>query len=230
MAQAQQQQQQPQPPPLTEEQTALSDAHFNPVDFEFDAETGMLSSPTHDLQLLNALSRSIASLPPQIGVPPPPNVVPPQRSMAVNQAREQGKEAFKRKEYAEAIKLFTLAIDVAASRPLWEAAVISRDELAVCLANRSAAFAAVEDWVDSYVDADAVVQLKKPWLKGHYRKGLALHKMGRHDEAREAYLLGLQFDPESPDLLQAISDLPAPKKASPSSQPSKKAAGKKATA
>lgn len=195
---AQQQQAPPQPPPLTEEQTALSDAHFTPVSFEFDAAKGVITSPTHDLSLLNALSRSIAALPPQIGLPPPPNVVPPQRSMAINQAKEQGREAFKRKDYADAIKLFTLAIDVAASRPLWEAAVVARDELAVCLANRSAAFAAVEDWVDSYVDADAVVQLKKPWLKGHYRKGLALHKMGRYEEARQAYRMGLQFDPESP--------------------------------
>lgn len=204
MAQPQAQMAPPPPPALTEEQKALSDAHFNPVSFEFDAATGTFSSPTHDLQLLNALSRSIASLPPQFGVPPPPNIVPPQRSLAVNQAREQGKEAFKRKEYAEAIKLFTLAIDVAASRPLWEAAVIGRDELAVCLANRSAAFAAVEDWVDSYVDADAVVQLKRPWLKGHYRKGMALRKMGRNQEAREAYLLGLQFDPESPVSLRSM--------------------------
>ncbi|PWN27877.1 tetratricopeptide repeat domain-containing protein [Jaminaea rosea] len=129
--------------------------------------------------------------------------------MAVNQAREQGKEAFKRKEYAEAIKLFTLAVDMAASRPLWEMAALARDELAVCLCNRSAAFAAVGDWVDSYVDADAVVQLKRPWLKGHYRKGVALREMGRGEEAREALRVGLQFDPESPDLLKALAEVPA---------------------
>lgn len=98
----------------------------------------------------------------------------------------------------EAIKLFTLAVDMAASRPLWEMAALARDELAVCLCNRSAAFAAVGDWVDSYVDADAVVQLKRPWLKGHYRKGVALREMGRGEEAREALRVGLQFDPESP--------------------------------
>lgn len=186
------------PPAPTAEQTALSDAHFNPVDFTIDDKTGIISSPTHDLGVLNALARSIAQIPQHIGLPPPPNVVQPQRSMAINQAREQGKEAFQRKDYAEAIKLFTLAVDVAASRPLWEPAAMVRDELAVCLANRSSAFAAVEDWVDSLVDAEAVVQLKKPWLKGHYRKGLALAKMERWQEAREAYQLGLQFDPDSP--------------------------------
>lgn len=215
MAQPQQQQQQapPQPPPLTAEQQALNDAHFSPIPFTIDPKTSLLSTPTsHDLGITNVLSRMLASMaenqrqqnPAAVAsgqlaaLPPPPNVIPPQRSLAVNQAREQGKEAFKRKEYSEAIKLFTLAIDMAASRPLWEMAALARDELAVCLANRSAAFAAVEDWVDSLVDADAVVQLKRPWLKGHYRKGVALSKMGRYEEAREALRLGLQFDPESP--------------------------------
>lgn len=186
------------PPPMTDEQIALSDAHFEAVDLQYDAKTGNVTSPTHDLILLNALSRSLAALPPQIGIPPPANILPPQRSMAINQAREQGVNAHKKGDYAEAIKFFTLAIDVAASRPLWESAQVARDELSVCLANRSAAFAAVEDWVNSLVDAEAVVELKKPWLKGHYRKGNALVKLGRYDEARQAYLLGLQFDPDSP--------------------------------
>ncbi|CAO1624890.1 unnamed protein product [Sympodiomycopsis kandeliae] len=197
------------PPPLTEEQIALSDAHFEAVDLKYDAKSGTLSSPTHDLTLLNALSRSLAALPPQIGFPPPPNVLPPQRSMAINQAREQGNAAFKKGEYAEAIKFFTLAIDVAASRPLWESAQVARDELAVCLANRSAVFYQVEDWVNALVDAEAVVQLKKPWLKGHFRKGNALVKLHRYAEARRAYLLGLQFDPDSVDLRAALEKVPA---------------------
>lgn len=185
------------PPAPTPEQVALSDAHFNPVSFEYDADTGILKSPNHDLGLLNALARSLSSLPPQIGVPPPPNVLAPQRSMAVNQAKEQGVAAFKKQQYAEAIKLFTLAIDVAASRPLWESAAVAREELAVCLANRSAAFAAVEDWVDSLADAEAVVKLKKSWTKGHFRRGNALRELKRDAEARQAYLMGLQWDPES---------------------------------
>ena len=193
----QQQQQQGLPPPPTAEQTALSDAYFKEVKFDYDEKTGNLSSPTHDFTLLNAIAKSLQSIPPQFVVPPPPNVLPPQRSMAITQAKDRGVAAFKKKDYAEAIREFTLAVDVSASRPLWEAAQVVRDELAVNLNNRSATFAAVEDWVNSLVDAEAVVQLKKPWFKGHYRKGLALSKLGRYQEARDAYLEGLQFDPES---------------------------------
>lgn len=186
------------PPPLTDEQIALSDAHFEPVELHYDEKSGTVQSPTHDMGLLNALSRSLAALPPQIAFPPPPNIVPPQRSMAINQAREQGVAAFKKGDYSDAIKFFTLAIDVAASRPLWESAQTARDELSAGLANRSAAFAAVKDWVNSLVDAEAVVQIKKPWLKGHFRKGNALVKLGRYAEARQAYQLGLQYSPDNP--------------------------------
>lgn len=185
------------PPAPSEEQIALNDSHFKPVPLSMDPTTHALSSPTHDLTVLNALIRSLKGLPAQIPVPPPPNVVPPQRSMAINKAKEDGNTAFRSKNYVEAIKLFTLAIDVAASRPLWENNQMARDEMALCLANRSAALAAVEDWIGALCDADACIKLKRPWSKAHYRKGKALQGLGRLDEAKEAYELGLQFDPRS---------------------------------
>jgi translocation protein SEC72 len=117
--------------------------------------------------------------------------------MAINKAKEDGNTAFRKQQYAEAVRLFTLAIDVAASRPLWENNQMARDELALCLANRSAALAAVQEWVGALCDAEACVKLKRPWPKAHYRKGKALEGLGRHSEAREAYELGLQFDPRS---------------------------------
>lgn len=185
------------PPMPNEEQMALNDAGFKQVPLAIDPSTNQLASPTHDVTVLNALVRSLKSLPPQIPIPPPPNVVPPQRSMAVNKAKEDGNAAFRAQKYAEAIKSFTLAIDVAASRPLWENNQLARDEMALCLANRSAALAAVHDYIGALSDADACVKLKRPWSKAHFRKGKALQGLGRLDEAREAYDLGLQFDPRS---------------------------------
>ena len=186
------------PPPPTEEQMALSDANFQTVPLGIDPNTNLLASPTHDVNLINALIRSLQQLPPQMPFPPPPNVVPPQRSMAVNKAREDGVAAFKKGELVEAIKMFTLAIDVAASRPLWEANQIARDELAACLANRSAALAAAEDWIGALCDADAVIKIKKPWTKGYFRKGKALVGLERYKEAKEAFEQGQQYDPDNP--------------------------------
>jgi translocation protein SEC72 len=191
------------PPAPTEEQLAFADAGFKSVPLALDAASNQLVSPTHDLTVLNALIRSLASLPPQLAFPPPPNVVPPQRSMAVAKAKEDGVAAFAAGNLSEAIRLFTLAIDVAASRPLWENNAIARDELALCLANRAAAFLEAHAFLEALADAEAVVQLKKPWSKGHFRKGKALHKLGRREEAKEAFELGLCFDPESTVSAQA---------------------------
>ncbi|KAK0531533.1 hypothetical protein OC834_002924 [Tilletia horrida] len=196
------------PPAPTAEQQAVTDAQFRPVPLQYNPETGTLESPILDLGVLNALIRSLASLPKEIPIPPPPNVLPPQRSMAINKAKEDGNAAYRKKDWANAIRMYTLAVDVAASRPLWESNTVARDELSVCLANRSAAFAAVEDWIGALSDADALIKLKRNWSKGHYRKGKALVGLGRHAEARESFQLGLQFEPDNPDLKKAIEELP----------------------
>lgn len=194
-----QQQQAQAPPEPTEEQLAFADAGFRQVPLGFDPTTQQLQTPSaaHDLTVLNALIRSLQALPTTMPVPPPPNAVPPQRSYAIAKAKEDGNEAFKKGDMAEAIRLFTLAIDVGASRPLWENNQVARDELSVCLANRSAAFAEVGDWIGALCDAEAVVKLKKPWSKAHFRKGKALAGLERYNDARESYNLGLSFDPDS---------------------------------
>ncbi|KAK0543545.1 hypothetical protein OC846_000580 [Tilletia horrida] len=196
------------PPAPTAEQQAVTDAQFRPVPLQFNPETGTLDSPILDLGVLNALIRSLASLPKEIPIPPPPNVLPPQRSMAINKAKEDGNAAYRKKDWATAIRMYTLAVDVAASRPLWESNNVAKDELSLCLANRSAAFAAVEDWIGALCDADALIKLKRNWSKGHFRKGKALVGLQRYAEARESFQLGLQFEPDNPDLKKAIEELP----------------------
>lgn len=58
---------------------------------------------------------------------------------------------------------------MALSRPPWELAQVSRDEAAIALCNRSAAFALANAWANALADADVVVRLKRSWTKGHFR-------------------------------------------------------------
>lgn len=96
---------------------------------------------------------------------------------------------------------------MALSRPPWELAALSRDETAIALCNRSAAFAFANNWGAALADAETVVALKRPWTKGHFRwvlseaeaecrKSRALVGLGRLEEARQALIDGLQFEPE----------------------------------
>lgn len=147
-----------------------------------------------DLGPLNQLARLLLSSPGQV-FPGKPEPVPNQRSTEVNQHKMVGNDFFQRREYPEAIKHYTLSADKAAARPLFEANVYARDELAITICNRSAAYFLMGNHLEALVDANAVIALKRPWVKGHFRRGKALQGLGRLEEAREAYLLGLQFDP-----------------------------------
>lgn len=70
-----------------------------------------------------------------------------------------------------------------------------REELSTVLSNRSAAYFENGDLLSALTDAEAVIQLKKPWSKGHFRKAKALIALGYLAQAREAIQYGLQFDP-----------------------------------
>jgi tetratricopeptide (TPR) repeat protein len=70
-----------------------------------------------------------------------------------------------------------------------------REELSAVLSNRSAANCEAEDFIGALVDAEQVIQLKRNWTKGHFRKAKALLGMKRYEEARDAVELGLAFEP-----------------------------------
>ncbi|GAA6053406.1 hypothetical protein JCM3770_002308 [Rhodotorula araucariae] len=190
--------------PLAIDTTPLCPA---PVSFAAGSALPAHITP-EDLQPLNELARVLLTASnPAVVFPPPPQPVPNERSSKVARAKEAGNNAFKKHEWADAIKLYTISAEMAASRPVFEANVYARDELALALCNRSAAYLCAGELVNALVDADAVVQLKRPWIKGHFRKGKALVAMGRLDEGREAFLLGLQFDPTAEELQQAVAEV-----------------------
>lgn len=149
-----------------------------------------------DLVPLNQLARILLANP-NIIFPGKPEPVPNPRSQQVAKAKEDGNTHFRNHDFAKAVELYTLSAELAAQRPVFEANVYARDELAITLCNRSAAYAALKQWVNALVDAEAVISLKRPWVKGHFRKGKALQGLERLEEAREAFLLGLQFDPSA---------------------------------
>ncbi|GMK59809.1 hypothetical protein CspeluHIS016_0900260 [Cutaneotrichosporon spelunceum] len=149
---------------------------------------------------LNYMQQFMKNAPPE-AVPPPPNVQPPpQRAEQIKQIKEAGNTAFKAGNIPGAINNYSRSADMALSRPPWEVAAISRDETAIALCNRSAAFAAAGAWANALADADAVISLKRPWTKGHFRRARALVGLGRFEDAQDAIVDGLQFEPDEKDL------------------------------
>ncbi|KAG0215803.1 hypothetical protein BGX28_008113 [Mortierella sp. GBA30] len=155
---------------------------------------------------INDLTRHLKSTNGQV---PPPGAVLPLRSQQIAKMREDGNVHFRAQRHQEAIAAYTNAINIAFDRPLWEPSGIAREELAVLLCNRSAAYIARKDWVNAYVDAEGVIELKRPWSKGHFRLGKALFGMGRIEEGIEALKLGLSFDHESAEIQKALKEAEA---------------------
>jgi hypothetical protein len=72
-----------------------------------------------------------------------------------------------------------------------------RDELSAVLSNRSAAACEAGDHIGALVDAGHVIELRRNWTKGHFRRAKALIGLGRFQEARDAVDLGLAFEPNN---------------------------------
>ncbi|KAI8376883.1 hypothetical protein BD560DRAFT_445404 [Blakeslea trispora] len=140
---------------------------------------------------------------------PPPNVPNPTRNAQVTRLKEEGNKHFKQNNFPEAIRFYTMAVDLSWSRPLWEPLAFQyvKEELAPVLSNRSAAYLSLKNYVEAYVDAEMVTRLKREWSKGWFRKGKALVGLARIEEAAEAFQTGLRFDHESEELKKALTEI-----------------------
>jgi translocation protein SEC72 len=101
------------------------------------------------------------------------------------------------KRHLEAIGRYTMAASVAAQRYPWEANQFMREELSTILSNRSAAYFEAGDYIGAIADADTVIQLRRNWSKGHFRKAKGLLGLGKWEDAKDAVRLGLQFEPNN---------------------------------
>lgn len=158
--------------------------------------TSSSDKPIHDaVSLINELHTQFKSLETPNNIPPPPIPVNPKRTAQINKLRETAGQAAAKKNNAEAVKLLTYALDMAAARPDWEPVGLKREELAACYLGRAAAYAEMREWVDAYRDAVCSTECKRgPTVtpqgqrimgnpKAYLIGGKALMEMGRTEEA-----------------------------------------------
>jgi translocation protein SEC72 len=159
-----------------------------------------------DFQALNQLYNNFNRLDQRC--PPPPSKQPPLvRSAQITKLRDSANASVKMHKLEEAVKFYSLAIDMALARPVWESANLCRDETVILLFNRSTVKFMLKEYAESLADAEAVVEMKRPWAKGHLRKGKALQAMGQLEEAKKAIELGLMYDPNDNDCNLALKDI-----------------------
>ncbi|KAF3034314.1 hypothetical protein E8E12_004064 [Didymella heteroderae] len=156
-----------------------------------------------ELAALNALHRGLLAVETPTGTPPPPVPVNPKRSGQISKLRESGNAEFRKGNPGAAVKLYTLAIDMALQRPHWEPSGLVREEVSGLLSNRAQANMAQQNWAEGSVDAEASVEMKKVGnAKAWWRRGKCLLEMGRLDEADQWVKQALEFEATEQDLVQ----------------------------
>jgi translocation protein SEC72 len=179
---------------------------FNQTPLLWDPKTKSLTSTTttptftEHLSAINALHKTLTSVSSdaQDGVPPPPTTVNPKRSAQVTKLKDSANTAFRAAKYADANRMYSLAIDMAAQRPLWEPSALAREELSQLYSNRAMSHMSLGNWAEGAVDAQCSVECKKQGNpKAWWRRGRCLVNMGRLDEAQRCMDECLEL--EAPD-------------------------------
>ncbi|KAL2175172.1 uncharacterized protein P884DRAFT_262737 [Thermothelomyces heterothallicus CBS 202.75] len=163
-----------------------------------------------ELAALNSLHRSLHALDAPHTVPPPPVPVNPKRSANINKLRESGNAEYRKQRYAEAIKYYTLGLQMALTRPAWEPSQLVREEVHALYSNRAQAHMQLGNWPEAAVDAEASVEAKRQGnAKAWFRRGRCLVEMGRLAEAREWVARGLEFEGEEKELIELLREVDA---------------------
>ena len=96
--------------------------------------------------------------------------------------KELGTKAFQAKDFQKSIEHFSNAIG-------------ENPNDHTLYSNRSACYYNLNQFVKAQEDGDKCISVKPDWGKGYQRRAMALHSMGKLDEAIEAYEKGLQCEP-----------------------------------
>lgn len=103
--------------------------------------------------------------------------------------KNEGNQAFMNKDYEKAIELYTQAIE--------------KDSNDVSFfSNRSGAYFNLGKFDQALSDAEIILSKDPKFSKGYQRKGLALEKLQKYEEAAEAFNEGLKIDPTNKELQQ----------------------------
>ncbi|KMU92012.1 ER protein translocation subcomplex subunit [Coccidioides immitis H538.4] len=173
--------------------------HLDPTSKAISAPNTSYPGLSTELDALNSLHRSILNLD-SPNVPPPPRPVNPKRSAQVSKLRDSANTAYRKSAFAEAIRLYGYAIDMAMQRPAWEPLGLVREELAPLYSNRAQAHMSQQQWPEGWVDAQLSIECNDETnTKAWWRGGKCLIEMGRWEEAIDWLQKGLEAEGRGSD-------------------------------
>ncbi|XP_044731006.1 serine/threonine-protein phosphatase 5 [Chrysoperla carnea] len=112
--------------------------------------------------------------------------ITPENISKAEEYKVQANECFKRQEFLKAIELYSKAIELNASVPVY-------------YGNRSFAYLKTECFGYALDDATKAIELDKSYIKGYYRRAAAHMSLGRFKEALKNFEYVTKARPNDPD-------------------------------
>jgi len=115
------------------------------------------------------------------------------RDRLVDELKRRGNCAFKAKKMNEAKVLYSKALE-------------HNPKITSLRGNRSAVNLAMGEYAAALHDANAAIEIDGSWVKGYYRKGQALNKLGRHLESMAAFQKAAELKPDDKRMLKLVAE------------------------
>lgn len=174
------------------------------VTFEYDPKTKSLVVPPElstiapsvklEIDQLNTLSGDLNRIDADVPPPATPNNFNTSLSMLTKKSYEAGVGAFKAGKFEDAIKHFTIGIEIINKRNKFESFHATLQELCLFLMSRADAGLSAKHYLDAYCDADMLLGMMMCTPDNFLRRGVANFFLGNYEEARADYLRGLAYD------------------------------------
>lgn len=168
------------------------------VDIIFNPATKKVSFNEEDLSSLDPCARGEASQAADLvntlmselvavngEVPPAPNVITKNVSVSAAKLVGNASKCLQNGKAEDAIKLLSTALEMVLRRPLWEATMLTLDEVCRCLSPRCDAYLTLKRWPEAYADISMLMLLKPDDPHNYFRKGVILFNSGKREEGKE---------------------------------------------
>lgn len=117
---------------------------------------------------------------------------------SVEDLKSVGDSSYKDKNYAEAIRAYSAAIDL-------------QPDFAMLYLNRAAAHIMLLQHKESVADCDRALAIDNTLAKAYFRKASSMRGLGRLDSAIDCLTVGLKYEPTNSSATKDLRDLSASK-------------------
>ncbi|KAJ9469643.1 Stress-induced-phosphoprotein 1 [Diplonema papillatum] len=114
--------------------------------------------------------------------------------MSADEYKNKGNDFFKKGKYQDAVTWYSKAIE---ADPDSEAA-------GAVYSNRAASYISLKQYKEAIADAERCIQVRPNWIKGPFRKAVALECLGNIDEAEKNLSVALKCEPGNADIQDRI--------------------------